>query len=262
MEQTFYSLHLRSYLAKKFDHNSAEDSPDEIVGDFARVIQSLLRTAHEKKTCTHHQTVFKELLGGDSIISFNYDLVPERSLRSLAKARHVQFGRSIYGLDSVRPADLPVLLKLHGSSNWQLITKNSTESFVVRTKDWTDFDVRPGYRGDQGRGTTFPIFLPFWDKRIEDAPWLPLWRRAFRSLRRADELIVWGYSLPTTDVKARQLFTLAQDKQKSVRLCVIDPATSTRDRWRELYPEAQYWEYKTIEEFLHHQPSWWPRTTA
>jgi len=106
-----------------------------------------------------------------------------------------------------------------------------------------------------GRGTVFPIFLPFWDKRIENEPWLSLWQTALSVLEKAETLIVWGYSLPSTDVKAQQLFTLAKGIT-SFRLCVIDPSNATRERWREFFPNAQYWEYTHIQDFMTYHPPW------
>jgi len=41
------------------------------------------------------------------------------------------------------------------------------------------------------------------------------------------------------------------------RLCVIDPSQATRDRWRELLPNAQYWEYDDIKAFKSATPAWW-----
>ena len=95
---------------------------------------------------------------------------------------------------------LPVLLKLHGSSNWQLQYPSSTQKpakFLVRTRLWADFDKAPGYTRIATRETTaFPIFLPFWDKRIEEEPWIDVWKQALTKLTEANNLVVWGYSLP------------------------------------------------------------------
>jgi hypothetical protein len=92
----------------------------------------------------------------------------------------------------------------------------------------------------------FPIFLPFWDKRIEKEPWLALWRAAYQRLKQVEELIVWGYSLPTTDIKVEQLFRLAFG-DRCFRLCVVDPSARTRQRWRGLFPKAKFFGNKKIE---------------
>jgi hypothetical protein len=238
MERTFYTLHLRAYLARKLSGRDGEDrsAEERVVASFARCVQALLRKAHGKKTCLYHVKLLEKLANKDSVVSFNYDLVVERTFKKIVERREQRFGKWIYALGDGPPTfDLPSVLKLHGSSNWRV----SHHEFLVLTKDWNDLRVAPGYLGHKGHGTTFPIFLPFWDKRIEESPWLQLWQTAFARLRASGSLIVWGYSLPTTDVKAQQLFELAFAKRR-FRLCVIDPSSVTRERWRELFPDALY----------------------
>jgi hypothetical protein len=258
MEKCFYTLHMRAYLARKLELQAKSYiSEEKIVASFARCIQALLRKAHAKKTCIKHKQMFKHLESRDTILSFNYDLVIERALWPIAEEQRQAFGTWVYGL-SGSPDDfsLPLILKLHGSSNWRL--RKRRDNFVVLTEDWDDFRRAPGYLGHKGKGTVFPIFLPFWDKRIESRPWRPLWRTALARLQQVGTVIVWGYSLPPTDVKAQQLFFLALGARR-FRLCVIDPSVITRERWREMFPDAQYWEYNNVDDFLKYPPSWWSK---
>jgi hypothetical protein len=255
LERTFYTLHLRSYLRRKL--SGADESEEEaVVSHFARAIVALLRKAHGVHTCENHQYLLHGLGRNDAVISFNYDLVVERALRSYAQKRGVAFSPAIYGLKADDPAipHFPRILKLHGSVNWDL----NGDEFRIRTGAWDDFESAPGYRGYSGEGTRFPIFLPFWDKQVTHGPWLALWRRAHQQLRETKHIIVWGFSLPTTDVKARELFTISvPDGGANRRLCVIDPSQATRDRWWELLPNAQYWEYESFKGFKSASPAWW-----
>jgi len=117
MERTFYTLHLREYLSRKLKGGSTS-SEEAIVKNFARCVQELLRKSHKKEICGNHKNLFSKLHAQDAIVSFNYDLVIERALRKIAESRNVNFGKWLYGLDSRSTrADLPVILKLHGSSN-------------------------------------------------------------------------------------------------------------------------------------------------
>jgi hypothetical protein len=252
MEKTFYTLQLRAYLAEKLADAPKKD--EEVIRNFARCIQALLRKAHGTKRCGFHQEILARLHHQDTIISFNYDSVPERALIETAEARGVDFGDRLYGLElSLAFEDFPLILKLHGSSNWKV--EGDNEFRGSRTKTWEDLDKQPGYLGFTGKGTVFPIFLPFWEKRIEEGMWRDLWRLAYFRLGKTRTLLVWGYSLPTTDVKAQQLFKLALGRLE--RLCVIDLARATRERWRELLPDAPYWEYDTAKDFLKYPPPWW-----
>jgi hypothetical protein len=180
----------------------------------------------------------------------------ERALRGHAEKNGIAFLPAVYRLKpNDRPvAHFPKILKLHGSVNWDL----KGHQFHVRTRAWDDFEDAPGYRDYSGEGTRFPIFLPFWDKQVTRVPWLTLWQRAHQQLQKTKYMIVWGFSLPTTDVKARELFMISISDGGADRwLCVIDPSQATRDRWRELLPSAQYWEYENIKAFKSAAPSWW-----
>jgi len=256
MERAFYTLQLRAYLNQKLTAIAPKITDKDVVGAFATCVQSLLRKAHGKHKCDDHAWVLQAMHKDDTVISFNYDLVAERAIRGMAEDRGVAFSPSLYALEDNRAfGDIPKILKLHGSSNWRLKSDGVIE---VRMNSWDDLDVTPGYRGDQGTGTVFPIFLPFWDKRIEEKPWLPLWQTAFRRLKETKRMIVWGYSLPQTDLKAQQLFGLAL-ASKAPDLVVIDPSPATRERWRSLLPKARYWEYDNMRDFRSQSPLWWKR---
>jgi hypothetical protein len=222
MERTFYMLQLRAYIAEKLTGKVQSPTDQKVIGDFARCVQCLLRKAHGKDTCNYHHELLNRLGRNDTVISFNYDLVAERALRPTAEERSIEFGRSLYGFGESSRRNLPLILKLHGSSNWRY---HANAQLEVRTKSWDDFDSKPGYRGHVGVGTEFPIFLPFWDKRIEKRPWLDLWKKAYKRLSASHRIIVWGYSLPQTDIKAQHLFDLSLGTSQ-IDLCVIDPSSN------------------------------------
>lgn len=100
---------------------------------------------------------------------------------------------------------------------------------MVLTTSWEQLMAAPGLRAGKAAyadTSSFPILLPFWEKPVEQEPWIMLWRKAWKQLAKTDELIIWGYSLPPTDVKTRHLFSLATsrpNRSSPLRLCVIDP---------------------------------------
>ena len=260
-EQAFYTLQMRAYLSRKLKVGGSFDSDSTVVTNFALCVHALLREAHGKKSkCRYHESILTALGPSDSILTFNYDLVAERAMKLRAESQSIRFEPSLYGLvGSGRVRKLPLLLKLHGSSNWRLRTASPThpdKHFQVLTKDWKDFDKAPGYMRISKRKTTaFPIFLPFWEKRIEHMPWVALWRTALRRLQMAENVMVWGYSMPSTDVKAYVLFTMGL-ADRPINLCVIDPSPETCKKWRTLFSHAKYWEYKSAREFLRSGPPW------
>ncbi len=258
-ERAFYTLHLRAVMENKLDENARDEGQiAEVVERFTRSFQAVLREAHGIRVCMNHKILFTALHERDTVVSFNYDLVADRALADLAADRHISYGRWIYGLSppALNP-DLPILLKLHGSSNWDI---NDMGEIDVPT-DWTDLDESPGYTASKvgfDDATRYPIILPFWEKPIERDPWLGLWKQARRHLGDSEDLIVWGYSLPSTDIKAHHLFSLSLAwRERAIRLCVIDPSAETKRRWRELLPDAQFWPFSSMEDFRNHPPDWW-----
>jgi hypothetical protein len=254
MEETFYTLYMRARMSEVlFPRERIEADVEHLLRCFTRSIDALLRAAHGKKSCDHHVTLFGKLTAADAIITFNYDLVAERALKKLARVPN--FGDWIYGF-STRPEDAgtsPCLHKLHGSVNWIY----QEHAFKVRQTAWSDFDDEPGYRA-HSNGPSFAIMLPYWDKKIEESPWRTVWQRAAEHLGNTRHLIVWGYSLPLTDLKALELLKLSLGPGRSPLedVCVIDPSTTVRTRWRAMFPKQRFWPYDGIQEFIERPPNW------
>lgn len=239
MERLFYTMYLRSEMRNLlFDREPP--SPLGIITNFSRATQSVLRAAHRKRVCKHHVEVLRRLDHPDAIITFNYDLVVERALSEL-HGTTTQFGGWIYGFESLRVENgsCPLIHKLHGSSNW---LRGSDGQFEVNQDSWRTFNDHPGYQRSAA------IMLPFWDKKIEQPPWSYIWRKAARQLEDTKTLIVWGYSLPPTDLKARELFRLGLQSVK--RVVVIDPSNETVRRWRELCLTAEFSRFSDISALL------------
>jgi hypothetical protein len=260
MERSFYTLHLKAYLLRKLNktpqgRGEAKDDA-EVVSTFVNAIGALLRSAHGTSTCEHHRDLLKRLFHTDVVLSFNYDLVIERALKALPRFSSVPFGDWLYGF-SKRPKRWlgPVIYKLHGSFNWTM-PEERDGCFGVRTRGWPALESAPGFTRFKKLGTSYPIFLPFWDKQIEAGPWRQVWLQALDRLTACDSVIVWGYSLPPTDVKAQLIFQHAL-KDRVINLCVIDPSASVRDRWRAMFPNARFWEFDAVDRFLSSPPRWW-----
>jgi len=249
MERLFYTVYLRATLKESVFRESAGEAK-RVLSAFKRAIQALLREAHGKETCGHHSFLVSKLQPDDAIISFNYDLVPERSLRQVHEKK-VGFGPWVYGFaEPLRRRKAPVLLKLHGSVNW---VERDEFPFGVKTKKWADFSRQPGYSAGG-----LPILLPYWDKRVEDPPWCDLWRMAARQLKQTERLIIWGYSLPLTDLKADALFRMACAAEDCPlrEVFVIDPSTEAYERWRSNFVRKRCRHYSRIEDFIYDPLIW------
>lgn len=267
MEGMFYNLHVSAVLEHKL--YLADRPPDparQLVNDFLRSIRRLLGEAHGTRVCVRHQLLLRQLYATDAVLTFNYDFVAERALAERFGAKPfvgTPFGDWFYGLSQrseAHPNDIPTLYKLHGSLNWQLKedargeTQNARE---IWPGTWSEFAQELGYVGEEPDGYCRadklrrpPILLPYWEKRVEKGLWLKIWRAAADQLLRTGLLIIWGYSLPTTDLKARQLFTLAFPRQSRLNaIIVIDPSADTQERWRTMFLSKPFLRFSSFDEF-------------
>ncbi|MBS1855843.1 MAG: SIR2 family protein, partial [Acidobacteria bacterium] len=172
-----------------------------------------------RKACPH-----------SSVITFNYDIALERAL---AKAGKWDIGDG-YGFQFL-PDRLPsgvTVYKLHGSVNWFKEPINNTPPPVIFTrdlellgyKDLVDRKVGGDGMGVEESGT---LILPDPRKRFYWAPfWEPLWNGAAERLRAANEVLIHGYSMPTTDIRARQL--LFENIPKSAAISIHCRSASER----------------------------------
>ncbi|MFM1977516.1 MAG: hypothetical protein RLZZ151_31 [Pseudomonadota bacterium] len=201
------------------------------------------------------------------IITFNYDTIIERPLleRNLSKKK-IYFDRisSKPNTSRRRNADEvfphPLILKLHGSANWRC-TKADFESIIsgeigseTKIDIWTDDKPCPNPNDEIS-----PLIIPpIPNKPITGAKiFLDLWTTAYEYLHEAKEVIIIGYSCPTTDTLARTMFTHFEPN-KLKRIVIADPDTNALSRYRSLMipkvASSAKWEYfSNFSEFIQHE---------
>lgn len=212
-----------------------------------------------------HGRILAKLEKGDSVLTFNYDMVIEESFRSAGIWTPVGgYGERFHGIRGgwcrkwLEARNSPItqrskirLLKLHGSINWRLY-----KSREVRLKD-RPFVVRS--RGKSASRETVSILPPGWNKRIDTNPYKPLWKEARLKLERCKTIVIAGYSLPEADVLAKALFnevirTRAARRQFLKQLHLADPNDSVKQKFAELFvpalnAQSKIFRYSGIEEF-------------
>jgi SIR2-like domain len=212
-----------------------------------------------------HGRILADLEDGDSIVTFNYDMLIEESFRSAQLWTPVGgYGDRFHGvrggwcrnwLAKRKPANPQRpkirLLKLHGSVNWRLYKTGE-----VRLKD-RPFVVRS--RGSSPVFETVSILPPGLNKRIDKNPYKKLWREARLRFERCKTIVIAGYSLPDADVLAKGLFNevvrlRAARKQFLKELHLADPNDSVKQRFVELFvpalnAQSKIFRYSGIEEF-------------
>jgi len=139
LEQVFSSLDVlssalwfgrREELIRDIGHDFEFVTPrDYLLSFIVETIQHLCASLSHA-TCPYHDEWARELDPGDTVISFNYDLIADASLKRAGKWSE----RGGYGLPTSSQDDghsstaggppMPLMLKLHGSINWLLQSKS------------------------------------------------------------------------------------------------------------------------------------------
>lgn len=145
----------------------------------------------------------KQLTGNDTILTFNYDLVPDR-LR--------QNGGKLYiCLPRTPPNHLlgeAKVLKLHGSVNWGVTEQSGKSNLDIREDDFAltgdHKEIVIAGPGPQKSQTVDRLLSEIWEKAKEE-------------IVQCDGIVFLGYRFPETDAGARRLFIDAIRKNDKVK---------------------------------------------
>lgn len=175
----------------------------------------------------------------DRIITFNYDTLLDKEFLESTAPQDLYFakirtGKSDEASTSSNP--FPILLKLHGSTNWRCDTSDLHKSISVTDREDTHYIERiwtDGSRPDP-EGDSRPLMVPpLPNKPITSVSILKyLWRKAYEYLYEAEHICIAGYSLPATDTLAKAMFaSFTSTDIKSIH--IADPDGGMINRWRE-----------------------------
>ncbi len=221
-----------------------------------------------------------------TIVTFNYDIQAERAL-DFAASRFPSASQtmvfpgcyrlqehSIHGVRNhprfVRKARLDQshdgipILKLHGSLNWYTPYNSRTPSkqrFLSSSKrdfrigntntlpEWPLLTKSASPRRHFG----YPVLVPPVPHKSalfhDDIK--ALWSLAADQLSTADELLIFGYSCPSTDQEAANLFRSAAARNERLRhITVIDPNPAIAERFIELTRAASCSWFRSVHDYL------------
>ena len=201
-----------------------------------------------------------------SIITFNQDIQIEKTLEKLQLTKkYAKFGTifsfpNCYEIPDAedrlsrapkkfKQFDLAAnssrgisIYKLHGSLNWFSIHKSERvpqKSILSRNKKFKitprrNIPVGLRYNTGKRRVYTFPLIIPPVNHKaaiIHDDLY-PLWKEAEAKLKKADEIIIFGYSCPPTDFESVNLIRRSTNSGTDPQsFSVIDPSPDTFHRY-------------------------------
>jgi hypothetical protein len=217
MEQFFIRIEFLTSVARYFPGQSrtTADRYEKVQQAFREALLLVLNEARVGSGLQggpgnpeRHQFLFRHLDPGDTIISFNYDLVAEGALATMGGVPWNP--ASAYGVTATGAVDkwrgghrededsseTVYLLKMHGSLNW----RRENEELVLTVAPY-----------DSSR---FLIIPPAWNKPVEhDRIIRSVWQKARDALSQSEVLVIVGYSLPQTDMWTAALMRACADER-------------------------------------------------
>lgn len=192
----------------------------------------------------------------DVIITFNYDVMLDHAIRFRGSGFDYCLGIS------PSPQGFK-LLKLHGSTNWAYCCKCRHPLQIVQPTP-----IPPGHipdpfleDGDQinfrmvtnvlkntqcenckEKDVLEPVVIPpTWSKAIGKSPLVKVWEAAVNEIKNAFQIVVIGYSMPTTDTFFQYLLTLGLASNAAFHRIVVvnrDDSDDLRQRYLRVFSRS------------------------
>jgi len=272
---------LNKYGLEKVFSDVEENHPSSLK-DFQRllemVLSEIIRSIDGNSAPTHYAFVKNMLQPGDNIITFNYDIIIDRSIEDISKKEgsHIKWHPSSgYGLsfsgyinkltqeffngiptknyNKVCPLEHAIsdviIYKLHGSLGW-IVGEDGALALYLTSRDNKVQLAQKGHLAG-----SFFIMPPLQNKQFPE--WMEkLWVDAEDRLTRADQVFCIGYSFPQTDSKAVNMFKRAcKDKPVNIILPEIDQ--KERIRLCEIFDNKPHFVPKTFSQWVHYSNGLW-----
>lgn len=149
-----------------------------------------------------------------TVVTFNYDLIPER-LERVSKSKLLVHppccGQGLCNrCEDSKEQKKALVFKVHGSVNWRM-RDNVVELMTAESDfflDSTDYEIAIGIPGPQ-------------KQRIVTNVLGGLWKKAMDSIREAETIIFAGYRFPPSDAQARRDILTSIRDNKSPDLKVV-----------------------------------------
>lgn len=224
----------------------------------AQMLREWFYVLHDSPANLYAQFADRIAKSGDTVITFNYDDSLDRELKRAGKW-DLSHGYG-FPLGNTDTKSEVLLLKLHGSVNWLLSIFGGITSggpFQVSPSMGalggspviTERDIKYlGYSEFSGRvftgggvamknvilpGRCKQFFVETSSGRELEWFWNHLWNQAGYALRKAEKVVICGYSMPQADVRARNLLLKQTNKKASITVVSGGDSKRIADEFRD-----------------------------
>ena len=219
-----------------------------------------------------------------TIITFNYDLVIERVLQEISSSKAHQDTFSFpgcYRMNQLEKTSLieitgestfssedfehngVAVLKLHGSLNWH--SKHQSRKPKPETLYTADRPLLVANSPNLPENLTLkkqktvylkPIIVPPMSgkKSVQHVAISDLWKSAATALKKADRIVIAGYSCPPLDFEAHALLGENMRKNSSKRLYILDQNPEVVPRFMRICGVTHATTYTSISEWIKDDP--------
>ncbi len=276
---------LKAEFGGNFEHiltvlrEEKESGKRSAIPDLGSAISFFFNSIRNRPAELYDHFASAHVSSGDVVITFNYDLAVERSLKA-AEMWDVNdgYGKALAQGSRETPPSKVSILKLHGSTNWwgslfNGVTGYSATQSSVGNRPLLFFEPDFHFLGYENlrdpkapvaSGLISAIISPtlkkeFFLKTTFGNEWEPfwnsLWREADQAVHQADEIVIIGYSLIPADERARNLLRRS-NRNALVTVCChaqSERIASEFRSWR--FTDAQVPSTPTFEGWLEADPN-------
>lgn len=212
--------------------------------------------------------LFASLTTNDAVITLNWDTTAERTLGEEGKwnpvagygfrkqlgHRYHQMQELVFLPDGATESSVQIL-KLHGSFGW--VIRNDALVFerarylahmpfeYERNNVWFWDPAEPATGVPDDFVMSYPSFLKRFDRPEQQL----IWHRAAEALNEANQIDIWGYSLPESDSAVRVLLAGLRTRagNRECKITVHDKDSNSLYRWRRFLGSSVQYESEYLE---------------
>lgn len=254
VEGLFTDIWIRAKTGGKLSLPQGDYKGEYLLGILQRHLASLTRHVHLRRgseTWRDYKEFFEKSAHRSrqlTVVSFNYDLLGEQILDD-AGLRYDFGDVPDIRIDSggrkaalTRCGSEVSLLKLHGSIAWGVCHGCRSAEEARDVASIFEEPYIPRHRRSCpycSNGLLDPgLVPPVIGKAGEIGYKYGLWERARRALGRSTEIVVIGYSLPSTDPEARSLLSDGSSSPDLSKVTIICGPRGASETMREVFPTA------------------------